>query len=79
VVLIELFFRTRRSFPRLFCIMLIASAAFALVDDVVVSALSSESHLDVETQADLARAVVMAGFWVAYFRLSKRVAATFVF
>jgi len=77
-VLIELFFRKRRSFPPLYCIVLLASAAYTLVDHVVASTLLTESQIGATTILHSVRAVIISGVWIAYLRLSKRVAATFV-
>jgi Protein of unknown function (DUF2569) len=76
-VLIELYFRKKRAFPKLYCIKLVATAAFLLIDEVAIaSLLGSES--DTKRIAELARAVVVAAIWVSYLQTSKRVAATFV-
>jgi hypothetical protein len=77
-LLIELFFRKKRSFPTLFCAARIASTAFAVIDDLVIAALLPASQTTEAGQGEIARSVLVSVLWVAYMRTSKRVAATFV-
>ena len=78
VSLIDLYFRKRRSFPPLYCVLLISSAGFFLIDNIVVANVLTESQAAPGDSVRAVRNVIMAGIWVVYLRVSKRVAATFV-
>ncbi len=79
VVCTVLFFRRRSSLPRLYCALLIGSAALQGLDNAW--ALQIPAAADSVTSAQwgaLARSVLSAAIWVAYFQRSARVRATFV-
>lgn len=73
-----LFFQKRRAFPRVFILLLAATAAESLVDLILIQPLPSiELAARLEASRELFRAVVACGIWIPYMLRSVRVSATF--
>ena len=85
VYLIYLFFRKSRQFPKYFVIFLIASAAYIILDYLLLSSTSvsaeTQEFIDdalSDQNREVARAFIGALIWGAYMKKSKRVKATFI-
>lgn len=72
-----LFFRKDRRVPRLVCWLYAVNFAVAVVSVIWGNSVTGEG-LDPSDVKSIARAAIQAAIWIPYFRVSKRVANTFV-
>ena len=72
-----LFFTKRGAFPRLYITLLVANAAFLILDDIGCGLIPSLKAA-VSDPREAIRAVVFGLIWSAYMLKSRRVKATFV-
>ncbi len=78
VLLIVMFFRRRRIFPRVYVCALAGTAVFLGVVLLMISQLPVDESTTRQAVRVLGRSVVQAVIWIPYFLVSKRVKATFV-
>jgi hypothetical protein len=79
LVLVILFFKRSRNFPRMFVLVFLLNLPFILVDAWLGSlVLKDEPMFDPDTARALAHVVASVVIWVPYMRLSKRVRNTFI-
>jgi hypothetical protein len=78
-VLVFLFFKKRRTFPRLMIILIAVLVAGAFFDLVVMNAIARKypDIADPSLVKDLTRCITRAMVWIPYFLVSKRVRTTF--
>ncbi|MDB6172554.1 MAG: hypothetical protein JWL59_1865 [Chthoniobacteraceae bacterium] len=79
VLLVVLFFKKRRIFPRLMIVLIVAIVTGAILDLVFMSSIASKypDMADSTLTTDLVKAVFRAAIWIPYFSISKRVQTTF--
>jgi transglutaminase-like putative cysteine protease len=75
VLLAVLFYQRRSSFPRLYCIFLIANAIVITVTNVTWQGANDTFEPDYR---EVTRSILAALIWVPYFNMSSRVRETFV-
>lgn len=79
ILLIALFFRKRRSTPRIYIVLVISSLVVAIITLLLTSANTNATQQDNgQAVASLLLGIVSTIIWCTYFLRSKRVKATFV-
>ncbi|HEX5683910.1 MAG TPA: DUF3857 domain-containing protein, partial [Ideonella sp.] len=79
LLLAVLFLTRRTSLPRLYVATLAAHVAVVLIDNVWASLIPATADgVTYQEWGQFVRSVVSAAIWIAYFRVSERVKATFV-
>lgn len=77
ILCLGLYFAKRKAFPRLYITLMVANAAFLILDDIGCGLIPS-LKADASDHRDASRAVFFALIWSAYMLKSRRVKATFV-
>jgi hypothetical protein len=78
LLLVLLFFKRKRAFPKVFVVLMIFSVAFIIADMWAVGALiKTEDQDKTEAVADIVKMLVQCAIWIPYMLTSRRVALTF--
>jgi hypothetical protein len=80
VVLLFLFFKKKKWFPKVCISMLIFSIVFTIIDAALVSKLQSSISisLNINPLTQVTKVIVSSAVWIPYFLTSKRVKNTFI-